>query len=387
MKPSFFSSSRKLGILGGGQLGKMLLYYTRRWDIYTSVLDPDPDAPARLACNEFTQGSLLDYQTVYEFGKQCDVLTIEIEHVNVEALQQLKSEGVIVHPDPKALDIINDKGLQKMFFKAHHLPTSDFTFYDNKEAILTAIDQGDLTYPFVQKSRKGGYDGRGVHIVRQAGDLEGLIEAPSLVEDLVRVKQEIAIIAARNSEGQVICYDAVSMEFIEGANMLDLLAYPVQLDSLILAKAKQIASTLIELLDICGLLAVEFFINQHDHVFINEVAPRPHNSGHQTIESSETSQYEQHLRGILNLPLGSTRVHIPSVMVNLLGAEGYSGDVIYENMDTCLEHEGIHVHIYGKKKTKPFRKMGHVTVTNNSLEEAKKMAQWVKETILVRSQS
>ena len=350
----------------------MLLQTTRTWDIYTKVLDPDKEAPARLACNEFQVGSLMDYNTVFNFGKDCDVVTIEIEHVNVMALQELKKQGVTVHPDPHALEIINDKGLQKMFFKANDLPTSDFMFFENKDDVMTGLEQGDIALPFVQKSRKDGYDGRGVQIVNVVADTERLLNVPCLVEDKVDLKMEIAIIASRNTQGQVACYDAVAMDFVEGANMLDLLLYPVAIDEALLSKAKEIASELIEKLNICGLLAVEFFIDKKDTIFINEIAPRPHNSGHQTIESSETSQYEQHLRGILNLPLGSTKVNIPSVMVNLLGAEGYSGNVFYENIEECMAQAGVHIHIYGKKQTRPFRKMGHVTVTNDSLEEAKK---------------
>ena len=385
MNKSFFSTQKKLGILGGGQLGKMLLQTTRTWDIYTKVLDPDIEAPARLSCNEFQVGSLMDYDTVFNFGKDCDVVTIEIEHVNVHALQALKKQGVTVHPDPNALEIINDKGLQKMFFKANDLPTSDFMFFENKDDVIKSLNQGVISLPFVQKSRKDGYDGRGVQIVNIAADTERLLNGSCLVEDKVDLKMEIAIIASRNIQGEVACYDAVAMDFVEGANMLDLLLYPVAIDATLVSKAKDIASELIQKLNICGLLAVEFFIDKKDTIYINEIAPRPHNSGHQTIESSETSQYEQHLRGILDLPLGSTNVTIPSVMVNLLGAEGYSGNVYYEHIEKCMATEGVHVHIYGKKQTRPFRKMGHVTVTNKSLDEAKKIAQWVKQTLIVKS--
>ena len=385
MNKNFFSTQKKLGILGGGQLGKMLLQTTRTWDIYTKVLDPDIEAPARLSCNEFQVGSLMDYDTVFNFGKDCDVVTIEIEHVNVHALQALKKQGVTVHPDPNALEIINDKGLQKMFFKANDLPTSDFMFFENKDDVIKSLNQGVISLPFVQKSRKDGYDGRGVQIVNIAADTERLLNGSCLVEDKVDLKMEIAIIASRNIQGEVACYDAVAMDFVEGANMLDLLLYPVAIDATLVSKAKDIASELIQKLNICGLLAVEFFIDKKDTIYINEIAPRPHNSGHQTIESSETSQYEQHLRGILDLPLGSTNVTIPSVMVNLLGAEGYSGNVYYEHIEKCMATEGVHVHIYGKKQTRPFRKMGHVTVTNKSLDEAKKIAQWVKQTLIVKS--
>jgi 5-(carboxyamino)imidazole ribonucleotide synthase len=386
MKPfSFISTPNKLGILGGGQLGKMLLQCTRTWDVYTKVLDPDSQAPARLACDEFHVGGLKDFDTVYHFGKDCDVLTIEIEHVNVEALHALKAEGVKIHPDPEALEIIKDKGLQKMFFKAHDLPTSDFALFDNKAHILLAIEKGQVKLPFVQKSRTDGYDGRGVQVVNTHADLEQLIDAPCLVEELVQLREEIAVIAARNEQGEVVCYDPVAMEFVEGANMLDLLLYPYNPGKALHDEAQKIASRLIQEFNICGLLAVEFFIDRNGRLLINEVAPRPHNSGHQTIESSITSQYEQHLRAILNLPLGSTDVIIPSAMVNLLGAEGYSGQVHYENFNACLSKPGVHLHIYGKKQTKPYRKMGHVTVTHTSLDEAKKIALWVKQQLQVKS--
>lgn len=385
MYPNFFSTPYKLGILGGGQLGKMLLQCTRNWDIYTKVLDPDAEAPARLACNEFVQGSLKDYDTVYQFGKDCTVLTIEIEHVNTEALKQLKEEGVIVHPDPAALATIQDKGLQKMFYRLNELPTSDFALYDGIDEIRDALSAGRIRYPFVQKTRTAGYDGKGVSIIRHADDLSKLMEMPSLVEDCVDVKTEIAVIACRNAKGEVVCYDPVSMDFHEEANLLDLLLYPAPISEALNEEAKGIARKLIEQFDLCGLLAVEFLIDQQDRLWINEVAPRPHNSGHQSIESSYTSQYEQHVRGILNLPLGSTRVKVPSAMVNLLGAEGHNGPVDYQGLNACLQTEGVHIHLYGKKITKPFRKMGHVTVTNASLDHAKTTAQWVKQNIQVLS--
>jgi 5-(carboxyamino)imidazole ribonucleotide synthase len=358
---------------------------TLQWDIYTKVLDPDAEAPSRYACHEFVQGDLKDFDTVYNFGKDCKVVTIEIEHVNSDALKKLKSEGVMVHPDPEALSTIQDKGLQKIFFKHHHLPTSDFVLFDSILEVKNAIADHVIKFPFVQKTRTAGYDGRGVSIIRNENDLNNLLEGPCLVEDCVDVKVEIAVIVARNEQGEIVCYDPVSMDFHEGANMLDLLLYPAPIDSYITQKAKELSIQLIEKFSICGLLAVEFLINQNDEIFINEVAPRPHNSGHQTIESSMTSQYEQHIRGVLNLPMGSTKIKFPSAMVNLLGAENYTGPVIYDGIEKCIGKDNIHIHIYGKKLTKPFRKMGHVTVTDASLEEAKNIAQWVKQTIIVKS--
>lgn len=384
---TFFSGTRKLGILGGGQLGKMLLECTRRWDVYTKVMDPDPAAPGRMACNEFVVGSLLDYEKVIAFGKDCDVVTIEIEHVNTEALQHLKKLGIKIHPDPEALATIQDKGLQKMFYRSLDLPTADFALYNSALEIIAAIESGRLNYPFVQKSRKAGYDGKGVSIIRSATDLDKLMDTPSVVEDCIALSNELAVIAVRNEDGELACFDPVSMDFHPEANLLDLLLYPAPLSETLCLQAKQMALQLIEAYSICGLLAVEFLIDTKGQLWINEVAPRPHNSGHQTIESSFSSQYEQHLRGILNLPLGSTDVIRPSAMVNLLGAEGYSGPVRYEGLLDCLHQEGIYIHLYGKQQTRPFRKMGHVTVTDTSLEEAKKRALWVKETIQVKSLS
>lgn len=382
---SFFSGPGVLGILGGGQLGKMLLHAAQPWDIQTHVVDPDPDAPCKHLCHYFETGNLMDYETVYRFGKKCDVLTIEIEHVNSDALKQLKAEGVKVHPDPEALAIIQDKGKQKIFFKHQGIPTSDFGLYQHAEHVKDSIKQGLIHYPFVQKTRTAGYDGKGVSIIKSENDLPRLLDGPCLVEDYVPLQGELAVIVARNEQGEVACFDPVWMDFHAEANLLDLLAFPAPVSNEIAAQAEQYARVLIEAFNICGVLAVEFLLDSNGKLFINEVAPRPHNSGHQTIESAVTSQYQQHLRGILNLPLGSTRVTTPSVMVNLLGAEGHNGPVVYEGLIPCLETPGIHVHLYGKKNTKPFRKMGHVTVTDSDLEQAKQKAQWVKQTIRVES--
>jgi len=386
MNQSFFSSGNKLGILGGGQLGKMMLQITRMWDIYTKVLDPDAEAPSRLACNQFVQGNLQDYETVYQFGKDCSVLTIEIEHVNVEALLQLQKEGVIVHPNPQALAIIKDKGLQKQFYQEHQFNTAPFQLYNNKQEILDAVQQGLIQFPFVQKSRTDGYDGKGVQIIHAIADLSMLMDTPSVIEKKIEIQTEIAIIAARNSNGEICCYDPVSMDFHEEANMLELLLYPAPISEEITNKAKEIAIQLIDKFSICGLLAVEFLIDPSNQIYINEVAPRAHNSGHQTIESSITSQFEQHVRGVLNLPLGSTKLIFPSAMLNLIGAANHIGDVYYDGVEKLMQEEGVHVHLYGKRKTKPFRKMGHVTVTDHSLEEAKNKAKWVKQNIQVISQ-
>ncbi|MEI7525827.1 MAG: 5-(carboxyamino)imidazole ribonucleotide synthase [Mariniphaga sp.] len=385
MNSSFFNNKKVLGIIGGGQLGKMLLQSANTWNIFTRVLASDKESSPLLYCNEIEFGDLQEFEAVYNFGKGCDIITIEIEHVNIDALLRLKKEGVIVHPDPDALQIIKDKGLQKQFLKNNGFPTSDFRLFENKNEILKALKDEVLQFPFVQKSRKDGYDGRGVKVIQSISDLNCLMNIASLVESKVSIKNEISIIASRNSQGEIACYDAVQMNFVKGANMLDILSYPANIGNPLANKAKALASSLIEKMSICGLLVVEFFVDKNNNLLINEVAPRPHNSGHQTIESSDTSQFEQHMRGVLNLPLGSTAIKIPSVMINLLGEEGHSGNVCYENIEKCLAIEGVHIHIYGKNQTKPFRKMGHVTVTNSSLKEAKKTAKWIKKTLKVTS--
>ncbi len=380
-----FSSDKKLGIVGGGQLGKMMLYKTRQWDIYTKVLDPSKEAPSRMACNEFVQGSLTDYDTVYNFGEDCDYLTIEIENVNTDALQKLEDEGKIVHPKPSVIKLIQDKGLQKEFYQNNKFMTSPFALYASREDILQALNTGKITFPFVQKSRLAGYDGKGVAVIKTEGDIDSIMDVPSVIEDMVAIKQEIAVIAARNSQGEVKSYAPVVMEFNEEANLLDLLLFPADMDTYIADKAKKMAEDLIEKLDMCGLLAVEFFIAENDDVIINEVAPRPHNSGHQTIESCNVNQYEQHLRCVFNFPLGETTVHTKSAMINILGDKGHTGPVEYTGLDACMQKEGLHIHIYGKKETKPFRKMGHITVTNTNLEQAKTIALWAKKQIQVKS--
>lgn len=380
-----FSQKKKLGIVGGGQLGKMLLAKTNQWDVYTKVLDPSENAPSRSSCNEFVQGSLTDYDTVYAFGQDCDYITIEIENVNTDALQKLEDEGKIIHPRPAAMALIKDKGLQKEFYAAHKFPTAPFALYQDKEAILKGFQQGKISIPFVQKSRTDGYDGKGVYVVEKEADLEGLMDVPSVIENKVAIREEISVIAARNSRGEVRSYKPTKMVVNHQANLLDVLLFPGDIDNYMIEKAQRTAEELINKMDVCGLLAVEFFITDEDDLMINEVAPRPHNSGHQTIESCSTSQFEQHLRGVLNLPLGQTTIHLSSAMVNLLGAPGFAGDVVYDGLEEVLTKEGVHIHIYGKKQTKPFRKMGHITVTNQNLEQAKKIALWVKEQVQVRS--
>ncbi len=384
-KDAFVSGQKTLAILGGGQLGKMLLQCAQTWDINTKVLDPAADAPAQHLTHSFTQGALLDYDTVCTFAKDADVVTIEIEHVNTDALAFLESQGKIVHPKPAALRIIQDKGLQRIFYSEQQLPSPNFQLFDHAAAVRDAIQSNQLSYPFVQKSRKAGYDGKGVVLVRDEKDLAQLLDTDCVCEDLVDLATEISIIAVRNAKDEVVCYDPVQMDVHSDANLLDELVFPASVDSDIANKAKELAAQIIRAFDICGLLAVEFFVSKNKELLINEVAPRPHNSGHQTIESCITSQYENHIRGILNFPLGSTKIIQPSVMINVLGEPGFAGPVVYEGLDACLAEEGIKVHIYGKKETRPMRKMGHITIIAPTVEAAKQKAKWVKQTLKVKA--
>jgi len=381
---NYFSSQFKLGILGGGQLGKMMLYDTRKFDIQTYVLDPSDEAPCKIACDKFVQGSLMDFDTVYKFGKQVDVLTFEIELVNVDALEKLEQEGIKVFPSSKTLRIIQNKGKQKQFYKDNNLPTSDFVLFENLSNLKSQIS--NLTLPFVWKSTEFGYDGNGVKVIRKTEDLEGLPEGECIAEQMVNFKNELAVIVARNPSGEIKTYPVVEMEFHPEANQVEYVICPARIEDNVAQKARDLALKVSEKFQHVGLLAVEMFQTQDDEILINEVAPRPHNSGHYSIEASFTSQFEQHLRAILDLPLGNTDSKVAGVMVNLVGAEGFSGNVVYENIEKILQLDGVIPHIYGKKQTRPFRKMGHVTITNQDIQKARKIAEEVKNSIRVISQ-
>ena len=382
---NYFSSNFKLGILGGGQLGKMMLYNTRKFDITTHVMDSSDEAPCKIACNEFTLGDLMDFDAVYNFGKQVDLLTFEIENVNVAALEKLEKEGVKVYPSSKNLRIIQNKATQKLFYRDHNIPTSDFTRFAYLSEIEDAIDNGGLQFPFVWKATQFGYDGTGVKMVRQLSDLEGLPKGECIAEDLVPFKNELAVIVARNPNGDVKTYPVVEMEFHPEANQVEYVICPARIDQAVAEKAKNVALKVSEAFKHVGLLAVEMFQTENDEILVNEVAPRPHNSGHQTIEANYTSQFEQHIRAILNLPLGKTESTVGGIMVNLVGAEGHTGDVVYENIENIMSLDGVTPHIYGKKQTRPFRKMGHVTIVNEDINEARRIAEEVKKTIKVIS--
>jgi 5-(carboxyamino)imidazole ribonucleotide synthase len=376
-----FYNNFKLGVLGGGQLGKMLIQEAVNLNISTYILDPDANAPCKNLCTEFFQGSLKDFDTVYNFGKQVDLLTIEIEHVNVEAMEKLQAEGLQVYPQPEILRMVQDKGLQKQFYRLNKIPTAPFHLVNSKEEIKQFASE----FPFFQKLRKEGYDGRGVVRLRDANNLENAFDVPSVLEKLVDFEKEISVIVSRNDKGEVATFPTVELVFNPEANLVEHLFAPANISEETEKQAKEIAVHVIESLKMVGLLAVEMFLTKTGEILVNEIAPRPHNSGHQTIEGNFTSQYMQHLRAILNLPAGNTDIQTPAVMVNLLGEPGFTGDAVYEGLEEVLAIDGVNIHLYGKTTTKPFRKMGHVTIIDNDLKSAMQKADRVKKILKVKS--
>lgn len=382
---NYYSSGFKLGILGGGQLGRMLLAETQKFDIHTSILESNKKAPCAEICNTFVVGDLLDFDAVYNFGKTVDVLTIEIENINLDALDKLEQEGLTIYPKPKDLRIIQSKARQKNFYIDHQIPTAEFSHYAYLEELIHSFENSIIQFPFVWKAARFGYDGNGVKIVRNIKDLESLPNVECITEKLIPFKNELAVIVARNAAGEVKTYPVVEMEFHPEANQVEYVICPARIETEVAEKAREIALKVVSDLDFVGLLAVEMFQTEDDKILVNEVAPRPHNSGHYSIEASYTNQFEQHLRSVLNLPLGNTASKVAGIMVNLVGEEGFSGEVVYQNIEEILKIDGVTPHIYGKKETRPFRKMGHVTIVNSDIAIARKVAQKVKETIRVIS--
>ncbi|MBC5864140.1 5-(carboxyamino)imidazole ribonucleotide synthase [Flavobacterium turcicum] len=382
---NYFSTNFTLGILGGGQLGKMMLADTRKFDIQTYVLDPSDEAPCRMACNKFYKGNLMDYDTVYQFGKMVDVLTFEIELVNLEALLQLENEGLTIYPSPRTLQQIQNKGKQKDFYVEHNIPTAPHQRFVDLNALKKALEKDELDFPFVWKCAEFGYDGNGVKVCRSTIDLLKLADVECIAEQMVPFKNELAVIVTRSASGEVKTYPVVEMEFHPEANQVEYVICPARIDDNVAQKAIEIALKVSEAFDHVGLLAVEMFQTQDDEILVNEVAPRPHNSGHYSIEASYTSQFENHLRAILDLPLGNTDSKVAGIMVNLVGEEGFSGPVVYENIEKIMAIDGVTPHIYGKRETRPFRKMGHVTIVNENMVEARRIAEEVKNSIRVIS--
>ena len=376
-----FYGDLQLGILGGGQLGRMLIQEAINFNVNVHILDPDKNAPCRKLCNRFECGDLSDFATVYNFGKDLDLITIEIEKVNVDALEKLEDEGVVVYPQSRVIRLIQDKGLQKQFFKQNNIPTAGFQLISSVENLADT----HITLPYIQKLRKDGYDGKGVKRINTAQDFEKAFRAPSLIEELVDFEKEIAVIVARNDRGDISTFPMVEMEFNPEANLVEFLISPSNLSFEIQQQAEEIAKKIANDLQIVGLLAVEMFLTKDGQILVNELAPRPHNSGHQTIEGNVTSQFAQHLRAIFNLPLGSTAARSNAVMINLLGEPKYEGLAKYDGVEDALRIEGVFVHLYGKKYTKPFRKMGHVCIVNDDREMAIKNARLVQEILKVKA--
>jgi 5-(carboxyamino)imidazole ribonucleotide synthase len=374
-----FYGDLRLGILGGGQLGRMLIQQAINYNVTVKVLDPDREAPCRKLCNEFVVGSLSDYETVYNFGKKVDLLTIEIEKVNVDALEQLEKEGVVVYPQSRIIRLIQDKGLQKQFFKENEIPTAEFQIISS----LQQLKESHIPFPYIQKLRRDGYDGKGVYKVLNETYLDKAFTEPSLIERLVDFEKEIGVIVARNENGEVKTFPLVEMEFNAEANLVEFLISPSTLPFEVQQDAENIAVKIATTLNIVGLLAVEMFLTKDGKILVNELAPRPHNSGHQSIEGNIVSQFEQHLRAIFNQPMGDTSCLSNAIMINILGEAGYEGPAVYQGIEKVLKCSGVYVHLYGKALTKPFRKMGHVTIIDNDREEAIKKARYVQETLKV----
>lgn len=371
----------KIGVLGGGQLGRMMVQSAINYNLDISIMDPDPNAPCAHMVEHFTVGKLMDEERVYQWGKSFDLITIEIENVSVAALKRLRSEGVEVFPQPEVIELIQDKRKQKTFYKANRIPTSDFVLTENKGDVANYADM----LPAVNKLGTEGYDGRGVQMIRTEKDLDRAFDKPGLLEKLVDFEKELSVVVARNAKGEMSCFPVVELAYHPEHNLVEFLFAPAQIPQEAEEKAYTLAKDVIEKLGMVGLLAVEMFLTKESDLLVNEVAPRTHNSGHHTIEANRTSQFEQHLRAILNMPLGSTDLVSPAAMVNLLGEDGYTGNAQYEGLSKCMAMKGVYVHLYGKKITKPFRKMGHVTITDSNIDTLKEKARKVKDTLKVKA--
>ncbi len=379
----FFSSNFKLGILGGGQLGKMLLYDCKRYDIFTKVMDPNKNAPCNKIADVFTVGDLMDYDDVINFCSDADVITVEIENVNTDALEFLEKNGKKVFPTASTLKTIQNKSKQKDFYKENSLPTSAYKNYTDISEITEDYNNGNIQLPAVWKSAKFGYDGKGVKIINNFDDIKNLPNVECLIEDKVNIKKEISVIVARNQQNQEACFPVVEMEFNDSSNLVEYVMCPAKISKELEEKAYEIAIKTAQCFKSVGLLAVELFITNNDEILINEVAPRPHNSGHHTIECCFTSQFDQHIRSVLNLPLGNTGIKIPGIMVNLVGENQIEGDVVYKNIEELFNISGVYTHLYGKKKSRLNRKMGHITIVNKEIEKAIKIGKEIKELVKV----
>ena len=382
---NYFSSDFKLGILGGGQLGKMLLQVTSRLSIKTNILDPSKDSPCKNLCNEFEIGNLMDFDSVYQFGKKCDLVTFEIEHVNIEALEKLESEGTKVYPSSKTLKIIQNKNLQKQFFIDNNIPTSDFWYFKSPKDFKNSFHKNQISFPCVWKKTKFGYDGYGVEIIKSIKQIDNLPNEEFIIEEFIPFEKELATTIVRNNSGDIQIFPLVQMDFNKESNQVEYVVCPAQVNREIKDLANALAMKVSKSFKHVGLLAIEMFLTKDNKILINEVAPRPHNSAHYSIEACENSQFQQHINSILNLKLGSCKSNSNAIMVNLVGEKGYSGPVIYQGIEKAMEQSNVSVHIYGKSNTKPNRKMGHITVTDENLKNGLKKAKSIKNLIKVKT--
>ena len=382
---NYFSSDFKLGILGGGQLGKMLLQVTSRLSIKTNILDPSKDSPCKNLCNEFEIGNLMDFDSVYQFGKKCDLVTFEIEHVNTEALEKLESEGTKVYPSSKTLKIIQNKNLQKQFFIDNNIPTSDFWYFKSPKDFKNSFHKNQISFPCVWKKTKFGYDGYGVEIIKSIKQIDNLPNEEFIIEEFIPFEKELATTIVRNNSGDIQIFPLVQMDFNKESNQVEYVVCPAQVNREIKDLANALAMKVSKSFKHVGLLAIEMFLTKDNKILINEVAPRPHNSAHYSIEACENSQFQQHINSILDLKLGSCESNNNAIMVNLVGEKGYSGPVIYQGIEKAMEQSNVSVHIYGKSNTKPNRKMGHVTVTDENLKNGLKKAKSIKNLIKVKT--
>lgn len=362
-------------------MGRMLIQSAIDFNLDVHCLDPDPNAPCKDISSSFTVGQLTDYDTVMAFGADKDVITIEIENVNTKALKDLAAAGKRVFPQPQIIELIQNKLHQKQFYLKHGIPTADFAETQNAKE----VQDKTAFLPFVNKLATEGYDGRGVQVIKTEEELSKAFDKPGFVEKLIDFEKELAVIVAKNEQGEIITFPTVEMVFHPVHNLVEYLISPASITKEIEDKAQHLAKEVINKIDMIGLLAIEMFLTKDGRVLVNEIAPRTHNSGHQTIEGNVTSQFEQHLRAILNWPLGDTSTLRPAAMVNLLGEDGFTGEAVYEGMDEVLSTPGVHVHLYGKKLTKPFRKMGHVTISDTNLEQLKEKIKFVKETLKIKA--
>ena len=371
----------KAGILGGGQLGRMLLQAAANYTVETFVLENDPHCPAAHLCHNFILGDITSFDDVYAFGKKVDVLTIEIENVNIEALEKLEAEGVKVIPKPSAIKIIKNKIKQKGFYQVNEIPTSDFVVTHTKES----LPHHHAFLPAVHKLGEGGYDGKGVQIIRTKEDFEKGFDAPSVLEKMVAIDKELAMIVAIAQDGTATLYPPAEMVFDPVLNLLDYQISPAILPEKVSWKAEAIALKLVKAFNSPGLFAVELFVTKDQEVFVNETAPRVHNSGHHSIEANYSSQYDMLWRIMLNYPLGNPDAILPSAIVNILGAEGHSGEAVYTNLAEVLSMDNVFVHLYGKTQTKPGRKMGHVTIMHTDYQDLRYKANKIKHTLKVEA--